>query len=172
MLRARNPTMTILLARIIPTSVASTNTRIEALNREIAGLQSLSTPQSPVVIVDQYSGYNGQADNQVGGVHPLTSGEKKMAARWEGALLPVLDRVAPPEFIRYGPHAVPGRIEAEDYDVGGYSTRRRATPAVCTGTTTSTSSTRRRRGRTRSGGSGTGSRSRIRRTSPRAGRSR
>ncbi len=120
-LRARNPTMTILLARIIPTSVASTNTRIEALNREIAGLQSLSTPQSPVVIVDQYSGYNGQADNQVGGVHPLTSGEKKMAARWEGALLPVLDRIAPPEFIRYGPHALPGRIEAEDYDIGGYS---------------------------------------------------
>ena len=46
--------MTILVAQIIPTSVGSTNTRIEALNREIAGLASLSTPQSPVVIVDQY----------------------------------------------------------------------------------------------------------------------
>ena len=43
-----------------------------------------------------------------------------MAARWEGALLPVLDRVAPPEPGPFGPHAIPGRIEAEDYDVGGY----------------------------------------------------
>ncbi len=89
-LRARNPSMTILVAQIIPTSVASINTRIEALNREIAGLQALSTPQSPVVIVDQYSGYDGVADNQKGGVHPLTSGEKKMTAQWEIALVPVL----------------------------------------------------------------------------------
>jgi hypothetical protein len=47
------------------------------------------------VIVDQYSGYDGDADNQEGGVHPLTSGEKKMAARWEGALFPVLARGVP-----------------------------------------------------------------------------
>ncbi len=94
-LRARNPSMTILVAQIIPTSVGSTNTAIEALNREIAGLAALSTPQSPVVIVDQYSGYDGDADNQEGGVHPLTSGEKKMAARWEGALFPVLARGVP-----------------------------------------------------------------------------
>ncbi len=94
-LRSRNPSMTILVAQIIPTSVGSTNTAIEALNREIAGLATLSTVQSPVVIVDQYSGYDGDADNQEGGVHPLTSGEKKMAARWEGALFPVLARGVP-----------------------------------------------------------------------------
>jgi PKD repeat protein len=119
-LRARNPSTTILVAQIIPTSVASINTRIEALNREIAGLESLSTPQSPIVIVDQYSGYNGQTDNQAGGVHPLSSGERKMASRWKASLIPVLDRVAPP-IAQYGPHAVPGRIEAEDYDAGGYA---------------------------------------------------
>ena len=119
MLRARNPSMTILLAQIIPTSVGSINTRIEALNREIAGLQSLSTAQSPVFVVDQYTGYDGVADNQDGGVHPLASGEKKMTARWEEVLCPVLDGVAPPITL-YGPHAVPGRIEAEDYDAGGY----------------------------------------------------
>ncbi len=119
-LRARNPSMTILLAQIIPTSVGSINTRIETLNREIAGLQSLSTAQSPVIVVDQYSGYDGVADNQKGGVHPLTSGEQKMTARWKAALIPVLDGVAPPEIVQYGPHAVPGRIEAEDYDAGGY----------------------------------------------------
>ena len=94
-LRARNPSMTILVAQIIPTSVGSINTRIEALNREIAGLQSLSTAQSPVIIVDQYSGYNGVADNQKGGVHPLTSGEQKMTAQWEIALVPVLARAGP-----------------------------------------------------------------------------
>ncbi len=119
-LRARNPSMTILLAQIIPTSVGSINARIEALNREIARLQSLSTLQSPVIVVDQYSGYDGVADNQKGGVHPLASGEKKMTARWEEVLIPVLDGVAPPEIVQYGPHAVPGRIEAEDYDAGGY----------------------------------------------------
>jgi lysophospholipase L1-like esterase len=89
-LRARNPSMTILVAQIIPTSVESINARIEALNREIGGLATLSTPQSPVVIVDLYSGYDGREDNQQGGVHPLTSGEKKMAAGWEMALVPIL----------------------------------------------------------------------------------
>ena len=87
--------MTILVAQIIPTSVGSTNTAIEALNLEISGLAALATVQSPVVVVDQYSGYDGDADNQEGGVHPLTSGEKKMAARWEGALFPVLARGVP-----------------------------------------------------------------------------
>ena len=94
-LRARNPSMTILLAQIIPTSVGSINRRIEALNREIAGLQSLSTAQSPVIVVDQYSGYDGVADNQEGGVHPLTSGEQKMTAQWEIALVPVLAGAGP-----------------------------------------------------------------------------
>ncbi|MEN6342446.1 MAG: SGNH/GDSL hydrolase family protein [Methanospirillum sp.] len=89
-LRARNPTVTVLVAQIIPTSVGSTNTAIEGLNREIAGLSVLSTPQSPILVVDQYTGYDGDADNQEGGVHPVTSGEKKMAYRWEGALFPVL----------------------------------------------------------------------------------
>ncbi|HIH03371.1 MAG TPA: hypothetical protein HA263_05825 [Methanoregulaceae archaeon] len=91
-LRARNPSMAILVAQIIPTSVGSTNTAIEALNREIAGLAALSTDQSPVVIVDQYTGFDPDADLQTGGAHPATSGEKKMAARWEGALFPILAR--------------------------------------------------------------------------------
>jgi hypothetical protein len=119
-LRARNPSMTILVAQIIPTSVGSTNTRIEALNAEIAGLAYLSTAQSPVIIVDQYSGYDGQRDNQAGGTHPLTSGELKMAARWRASLIPLLDGSAPPGPPEYGPYAVPGRIEAENYAAGGY----------------------------------------------------
>ena len=94
-LRARNPSMTILVAQIIPTSVGSINARIETLNREIAGLQSLSTAQSPVIVVDQYSGYDGVADNQKGGVHPLVSGEQKMTAQWEIALVPVLAGAVP-----------------------------------------------------------------------------
>ena len=94
-LRAGNPSMAILVAQIIPTSVGSTNTAIEALNREIAGLNALSTAQSPVVDRGPVPGYDGEADNQEGGVHPLTSGEKKMAAAWELALVPVLSRGAP-----------------------------------------------------------------------------
>ncbi|MEN6342666.1 MAG: GDSL-type esterase/lipase family protein [Methanospirillum sp.] len=94
-LRARNPSMTILVAQIIPTSFASTNVRIEALNREIAHLSSLSTAQSPVVIVDQWSGYDGIADNQADGVHPLVSGERKMAAGWLDALRGILGSGGP-----------------------------------------------------------------------------
>jgi lysophospholipase L1-like esterase len=95
-LRSRNPSMTILVAQIIPTSVAPTNERIRALNLEIAGLVALSTDQSPVVVVDQYTGFDIDADLQKGGVHPTTSGEKRMAARWEGALFPILARGVPP----------------------------------------------------------------------------
>ena len=95
-LRARNPSVTILVAQIVPTSVASTNERIEALNREIAGLAALSTDRSPVYVVDQYTGFEIDADLQKGGAHPTISGEKKMAAQWEGALFPILARGVPP----------------------------------------------------------------------------
>ncbi|MEN6342668.1 MAG: GDSL-type esterase/lipase family protein [Methanospirillum sp.] len=101
-LRARNPSMTILVAQIIPTSTWSINNSIVTLNQRIAGLASLSTAQSPVVIVDQWSGYDGIADNQADGVHPLASGEAKMAARWEAALTPYLDR-SPTDTVPPGP---------------------------------------------------------------------
>ncbi len=96
-LRARNPSMTLLVAQIIPTTTRSVNSRIDALNQEIARLRALSTPQSPIVIVGRHSGYDTQTDNQADGVHPVTPGEQKMAARWDASLIPILDGLTPPQ---------------------------------------------------------------------------
>lgn len=89
-LRAKNPDAVILLAKIPPTSYPRPG--IQALNAAIPGVASrLSTPQSPVVVVDMYAGYDGVADNQAPlGIHPSESGEKKIAARWYAALRPYL----------------------------------------------------------------------------------
>ena len=89
-LRARNPNAVILLAKIPPTSFPRPG--IEALNAAIPGVAArTSTSQSPVVVVDMYTGYDGVADNQAPlGIHPAESGEKKIAARWYAALQPYL----------------------------------------------------------------------------------
>ncbi|HOT94700.1 MAG TPA: DUF3821 domain-containing protein [Methanoregulaceae archaeon] len=89
-LRNDNPHAVILLAQIPPTSIPRPN--LNALNAAIPGVATrLSTPDSPVVIVDMYSGYDGVADNQPPtGIHPAESGEKKIAARWYAALRPFL----------------------------------------------------------------------------------
>ncbi len=89
-LRARNQNAVILLAKIPPTSIPRPG--IEALNAAIPGVAArTSTSQSPVVVVDMYTGYDGVADNQAPlGIHPAESGEKKIAARWYAALQPYL----------------------------------------------------------------------------------
>lgn len=89
-LRAKNPNAVILLAKVPPTSFFRPG--IEALNAAIPGVAArASTRQSPVVVVDMYTGYDGVADNQPPlGIHPAESGEKKIAARWFAALQPYL----------------------------------------------------------------------------------
>lgn len=88
-LRRANPKVVILLARIIPMAGFPTdrwraaNDRIEKLGRE------LTTPESPIVVVRQDEGFDAEADT-ADGAHPNESGEKKMAARWLGALEPVI----------------------------------------------------------------------------------
>lgn len=92
-LRERNPNVRILLAQIPPTSIYRDN--LLALNAAIPGLAAQkSTAQSPVTIVDMYTGFDGVADTQSGGVHPAKSGELKIAAKWYAALAPMLP--APP----------------------------------------------------------------------------
>ena len=60
MLRARNPSIDDPSSRGSSRPRSPRPTRGSSLNREIAGLQSLSTPQSPVVIVDQVQRVNGR----------------------------------------------------------------------------------------------------------------
>ncbi|MEN6343333.1 MAG: GDSL-type esterase/lipase family protein [Methanospirillum sp.] len=96
-LRAKSPDATILLAQIIPTADAVRNAeQIAPFNAALPGLASeLSTSRSPIVVVDQYSGYSGVADNGADGIHPLKSGMQKIAARWYAALRPVLAATNP-----------------------------------------------------------------------------
>ncbi len=128
-LRQKNPTVRVLVAQIIPTANATFDAQSDlvAYNKALPGLAAgLSTPSSPVSVVDLYTGYSGVADNQADGIHPKTSGEKKMAAAWQRALVPVLSATpattkptTKPTTPAPSGRAVPATIEAEDYDAGG-----------------------------------------------------
>jgi lysophospholipase L1-like esterase len=95
--RAARPSAAVLLARIIPAAPDATRTcaaqvaqRIVDLNAQVATLAlRLSTAASPVVAVDQHTGFDVAADT-TDGVHPNESGEVKVANRWSAALAPLL----------------------------------------------------------------------------------
>jgi hypothetical protein len=125
-LRAANPDVKILLAQIIPTSDAfrNSNSELIAFDRALPGLAAgKNTTQSPVIVVDMYTGYDGFADNQYDGIHPQTSGEKKLADRWYAALAPLLNNSTvtpePTPAPWDAPQQVPGSIQACDYAPGG-----------------------------------------------------
>lgn len=98
-LRAANPNVKVLVAKIIPMNVtnatcsgcscASCATAIPALNSAIeAWAPGKSTSASPISVVDQYTGYDATADNR-DGVHPNDSGSTKIADKWRAALEPL-----------------------------------------------------------------------------------
>ena len=88
-LRVDNPSVTILLAQLIPAD-SPFNDEITALNRDIATLANdKSIESSPVIIVDQNTGFNAITDTY-DNVHPNAVGEEKMAQAWFAALLPLL----------------------------------------------------------------------------------
>ena len=71
----------IFLAQLIPTT-HSANSDITILNSEMPGIAARkSTVQSPIIIVDQNTGYDPAADNY-DGLHPNEAGEEKMAQNW------------------------------------------------------------------------------------------
>ncbi|RPA75194.1 SGNH hydrolase [Ascobolus immersus RN42] len=85
-MRASNPNMIILVARIIPATTPGGQMFIPTLNNEIeAFVASKSTVASPIVTVNQYTGFDTAVDT-VDGVHPNQSGDRKIAARWLGPL--------------------------------------------------------------------------------------
>jgi lysophospholipase L1-like esterase len=86
-LRGRNSHVGILIAEIIP-NLPANESAVVTLNDSIASLAAeKSTAASPVIAVDQYSGYNAAAKNY-DGIHPNDAGEASMAQRWADALLP------------------------------------------------------------------------------------
>jgi lysophospholipase L1-like esterase len=95
-LRANNPTIKVLVAQIIPMTGCDTCAAdVVELDNAIPGWAAgLTTTQSPIVVVDQWTGFNAATDTG-DGVHPNTGGFQKMANRWYPPLAQVLDGVLP-----------------------------------------------------------------------------
>ncbi len=83
-LRLVNPNIKVFLAQVIPATVSGPT--LQSLNQRIPELAaSKTTTDSPVIVVDQWTGFNAQTDT-FDGVHPNPTGESKMAERWYEAL--------------------------------------------------------------------------------------
>lgn len=88
--RESRPEATFLLAQIIPTTNRAANARIRELNARIPEIAaSRSMPRSPVLVVDQYSGFDA-ARQTYDGVHPNPDGEIHLSERWLEALEEIL----------------------------------------------------------------------------------
>jgi acyl-CoA thioesterase-1 len=103
--RAKNPAVAILIAQIIPCQGADLPwcRNVPDLNAAIPGLAAQkSTLSSPVMVVDQYTGYNPPVDSFFSSneyVHPNSSGDAKIAARWMEAIQKWLNRTIYHTFI-------------------------------------------------------------------------
>lgn len=100
-MRADNPNMKILVAQIIPMNPPSCTTcagSVVALDNAIPGWAAgLTTAQSPIIVVDQWTGFDDATDTVGDGVHPNDAGFQKMAARWYPPLAQVLNGIIPPQ---------------------------------------------------------------------------
>ncbi|KAI1341115.1 carbohydrate esterase family 3 protein [Xylariaceae sp. FL0016] len=86
-MRDSNPNMKIIVAQIIPLGIGNYNTAIQALNKAIpAWAEGLNKTESPIWVVDQYTGFSGSTMLR-DGVHPNAAGDKKMADTWYPAVL-------------------------------------------------------------------------------------
>ncbi len=99
-MRASNPHMAILVAQILPmnpSGCSDCSSGVVALDQAVpAWAAGLTTAQSPITVVDQFTGFNDATDTIGDGVHPNDAGFQKMAARWYPALAQVLDNLKPP----------------------------------------------------------------------------
>jgi lysophospholipase L1-like esterase len=99
-MRTSNPNMKIIVAQLIPMNPSGCPTcaaSVVGLNGAIPGWAAgLTTAQSPIVVVDQWTGFDTVADTNGDGVHPNDSGFRKMADRWYPPLAQVLNGVIPP----------------------------------------------------------------------------
>jgi len=97
-MRANNPNIKIVMAQIIPMNAAGCTTcmsDVVAFNNAIVPLAaSLTTAQSPIFIVDQWTGFDVVADT-FDAVHPITSGFIKMANKFFPVVAQALNTGAP-----------------------------------------------------------------------------
>jgi lysophospholipase L1-like esterase len=84
-MRASNPNMKVFVAQIIPMNHSTCGQcaqRVVDLNNAIPGwARAKSTAQSPVIVVDQWAGFDTTTDTS-DGVHPIDSGSRKISNRW------------------------------------------------------------------------------------------
>ncbi|MGA6164674.1 SGNH/GDSL hydrolase family protein [Amycolatopsis magusensis] len=93
-MRANNPATELIVAQIIPMAAPNCGPcaqRVVDLNAAIpAWAQANSTPQSPITVVDQWTGFDPATDTY-DGVHPNdSSGIQKIESRWYPALAAAL----------------------------------------------------------------------------------
>ncbi|MEV7230700.1 cellulose binding domain-containing protein [Polymorphospora sp. NPDC051019] len=97
-MRASNPAMTVLVAQLIPMApptCGECGQRVVALNAAIpAWAAAKSRAGSPVVVVDQWTGFSTATDTY-DGVHPNAAGDRRIADRWLPALTAALGGVTP-----------------------------------------------------------------------------
>jgi lysophospholipase L1-like esterase len=97
-MRAGNPNMRILVAKIIPMGTSQCpecGQRVVSFNNAIPGwAASKTTSQSPITVVDQWTGFNTATDTY-DGVHPNAAGDQKMSDKWYPALAAALGGVDP-----------------------------------------------------------------------------
>ncbi|HEX4705635.1 MAG TPA: cellulose binding domain-containing protein [Pseudonocardiaceae bacterium] len=98
-MRASNPNMKIIVAQIIPMNPPSCTVcaqEVVALDSAIpAWAAGKTTAQSPITVVDQWTGFDSATDS-VDGVHPNDVGFQKMADRWYPAVAAALGGTPPP----------------------------------------------------------------------------
>jgi acyl-CoA thioesterase I len=89
-LRADNPRIAVLLAKLIPTADERHNRSIAAVNARVGAVAAaLSTASSPVIAVDQSRGFDPASDTY-DGIHPNAAGEEKLAGAWFDPLVALL----------------------------------------------------------------------------------
>jgi lysophospholipase L1-like esterase len=97
-MRSSNPAMKIIVAQILPMAPSTCpecGQRVVAFNAQIPSwAASKSTAQSPIVVVDQWTGFNTATDTY-DGVHPSATGDQKMSDKWYPALVAALNGVTP-----------------------------------------------------------------------------
>jgi acyl-CoA thioesterase-1 len=87
-IRARNPKVIVLIAKILPMNVESAN--VNPLNDAIPKWAATnSTSASPIVVVDMFTGFDPRWTRD--GVHPNNNeGSRWMANNWYQALVPIM----------------------------------------------------------------------------------
>lgn len=88
-LRAANPNVAILVARLIPVAGVPRPILDSARDATERMAREKTTVRSPIVVVRQDEGFDVARDTY-DGIHPNDAGERKMADRWFEALRPLL----------------------------------------------------------------------------------